>query len=290
MILITIRSTHCTHHMNYILQTNSLCILNASVIRMLMNYNYEKKNFATEMKLFSTIGRDLLSGNIKTFKHLSRYYVHPSKYHEYTREYMINEWTTHHRNHVHKSDLIGAHPSCPKWNKNNHNNISTYEIHFTHNCCTRYGHAHRSTAKLTADFDHVLHYQYHNISSAFKTANKEIVESKRGAGHWIWKAWIILHTMINVADTCDVICYCDSGTWWNNTAHALFELASSITYGVMVFSHSVSHWGETKNSVNLTERFWSKRDAFLLLGVDIADIYDTVIRKATFSCYQTNPD
>eukprot|EP01083_Nonionella_stella_P153328 492546_1 len=168
-----------------------------------------KKNFATEMKLFSTIGRDLLSGNIKTFKHLSRYYVHPSKYHEYTREYMLSQWVTHHRNHLHKSDLIGAHPSCPKWNKNNHNNIATYEIHFSHNCCTKYGPAHRSTAKYTAGFDHVLHYQYHNISSPFKTVNKEIVESKRGAGHWIWKAWVILHTMINVADPCDVICYCD---------------------------------------------------------------------------------
>merc|ERR1712228_802439 len=34
----------------------------------------------------------------------------------------------------------------------------------------------------------------------------------------------------------------------------------------------------------------SKRDAFMLLGVDINEIYETVIRKATFSCYQTNPD
>ena len=124
----------------------------------------------------------------------------------------------------------------------------------------------------------------------FKSLNREVVEYRRGAGYWIWKPWIILNTMLNVGGQCDVICYCDAGSWWNNTAEPLFELSSSVKYGVMVFSHLVSQWGEIPDSVNLTERFWSKRDAFLLLGVDIEDMYDTVMRKAPFSCFQTNPD
>jgi len=247
-----------------------------------------KQLFNDEIESFSEIGRDLLDGNLSSFRHLDRYYVHPSKYLEYTREYMLNKWINEKKNHIAKSDLIGAHPSCPKWTRNS--NIQTHEISFSHNCCTKYGPAHRRTAKETGGFDHVYHYTYDNVSAAFRETNKDIVEYWRGAGYWIWKPWIILNTMLNVANGCDVICYCDSGAWWNNSAIPLFELSTSIKYGVMMFAHTVSGWGESEDSVNLTERLWSKRDAFSILGVDIEEIYDTVIRKATFSCYQTNPD
>merc|ERR1712130_293913 len=126
----------------------------------------------------SKIGRDLLDGNLSTFRHLDRYYVHPSKYLEYTREYMLHKWINQSKNHIDPSDLIGAHPSCPKWSSTS--NIQTHETSFSHNCCKKYGPAHRSTAKMTGGFDHVYHYQYENVSDAFKQANKDIVEYWRG--------------------------------------------------------------------------------------------------------------
>lgn len=231
-----------------------------------------------------------MDGNVNSFRHLSRYYAHPTIYSQYTREYMINKWVNEHKNHILPSDLIGAHPSCPIYDDSTTKQITKYEIYFTHKCCTKYGPAHERTAKDTGNFDYVLHYKYSNISESFKSINNDITTYWRGAGYWIWKPWIILNTMLNIGKPCDIICYCDAGSWWNNTAKPLFELTTKIKYGIMVFTHLISQWGETPNSVNLTERLWSKRDAFLLLGVDINEIYDTVMRKATFSCYQTNPD
>lgn len=92
--------------------------------------------------------------------------------------------------------------------------------------------------------------------------------------------------MINSAKACDIVCYCDTGAWWNNTAFPLWHYSSRVKYGIMTFNHLLSDW----KYVNITERWYSKRDAFLLLGVDYYDMYDTIIRKATFSCYQKNPD
>ena len=47
---------------------------------------------------------------------------------------------------------------------------------------------------------------------------------------------------------------------------------------------------DKEKSMNLSDNVWTKRDAFILLGVDIQEMKNTVIRKATYSCYQKNPD
>ncbi len=72
---------------------------------------------------------------------------------------------------------------CPQWNDNN-NDIKTYEIYFTHNCCTKYGPAHESTAKLIGNFDNVLHYKYSNISSSFKYLNNDIISIELNTNNW----------------------------------------------------------------------------------------------------------
>ena len=117
--------------------------------------------------------------------------------------------------------------------------------------------------------------------------NKEIFSAKRGAGYWLWKPWIILNTMLNIARPCDIICYCDAGTVWESSKYILTKLAAKIKYGVMTFMHNINGWNHEHQT---TERWWSKRDAMILLGVDIDEMYDTVQRKATYSCYQVNPD
>eukprot|EP01084_Bolivina_argentea_P027342 50840_1 len=255
------------------------------------NWQIRQENFQQQTNEFVKLGKDLLYAKNNTFQHISKYYIHPSKYYQYTREYLLKQWVKYKQNHIHSTDLLGAHPSCPKWNLNGTSNPSTYEIHFTHNCCNVSELIHRSSAIESAHFEHSLHYTYDNISSRFKKHNKHIIynsrgQINRGAGYWIWKPYIILDTMVNIANICDIICYADTGTRWVYSAARLFELTSLIKYGVMVFMHSIGHW----DHILLTERFWSKRDAMLLLGVDINDMYDTVQRKASFMCFQINPD
>jgi len=188
-----------------------------------------------------------------------------------------------------------AHPSCPILksaastlsNENeNLDKVKKMTTYFTHNCCKRTGPPHLRTAVEYGHFDQVFHYTMENITQEFQNNAKHILSAKRGAGYWLWKPWIILDTIVNRANDCDIVCYCDAVAWWNNTASPLWELASKISYGVLTFNHVLSGW----KYMNLTERYWSKRDAYVLLGVDVADMYDTIIRKATFSCFQKNPD
>eukprot|EP01083_Nonionella_stella_P221139 790401_1 len=185
----------CNNHSNNKHHPHQLYFANEIALHTeLIGYSYaneieiRKANFMSEMELFTTIGRDLLQGNTHKFKHLSRYYVHPSKYHEYTREYMLNKWINERKNHINPKDLIGAHPSCPKWDKNI--DINTYEIHFSHKCCKKYGPAHKRTTKDTGNFDYVLHYEKHNISQIFKQKNEDIIEYWRGVGYWLWTVFI----------------------------------------------------------------------------------------------------
>jgi len=229
-----------------------------------------------------------LNGDKKSFKYHSRYYVHPLKWREFSREYIINQWK-HNKSHISMSDLQQGHPSCPSYyydDVTNRNNITKYTIHFTHHCCSKTGPPHNRTAYKIGKWDHVLHYTMSNISSSFYSKNSNILQQKRGAGFWLWKPWILLHALIHKAKPCDAVCYCDTGAWWNNSAAPLWYWTTRSKYGIMVFNH-ITTW---KNGIELTERLWTKRDAYILLGVDIPEMYDTIMRKATFSCYQKNPD
>lgn len=209
----------------------------------LIGYSYSdevdlrKQSFQSEMDKFTSIGRDLLNGNISSFRRLSRYYVHPSKYREYTREYMISQWRDHKTSIVHDSDLIGSHPSCPKYTADS-DELKSFEIYFSHNCCTKYGPAHFDSAATTGGFDTVLHYEYPNISELFKARNRGVLEK--------WKTWNVTWCRVLAVETapCDVFCYCDAGAWWNNSAVPSLEVASTVKYGVMMFSHTISNWGD----------------------------------------------
>ena len=207
----------------------------------LINYSYHNEmeirnnNFKKELKLFSKIGNDVLNGDISSFHHLTRYYVHPYKYKEYSREYIINKWKNKER-HINKNDLIGSHPGCKNYDLDS---IKKYEVYFTHNCCWKNGPPHERTAIQIGGWDKVYHYTKANITQGFNHSVEHILKYWRGAGYWIWKPYIILNTLINIANTCDIVCYCDAGAWWNNTAKPLWYWTSQTKYGVMMFNHGI---------------------------------------------------
>ena len=156
----------------------------------LINHSYcdeieqRKFNFEKELIEFEKISRDLLNGNIDSFQHLSRYYVHPSKYNEYKREYIVNKWENNVK-HISENELIGGHPSCPIINNENDlikNNINTIELHFTHNCCKKTQPPHEQTAYDLGKWKTVYHYTMQNLTYDFYQANKHILTQRKGGG------------------------------------------------------------------------------------------------------------
>jgi hypothetical protein len=148
----------------------------------LINHSYaydtqlRQANYESDLQTFTKIGRDLLKGNRSTFTHLSRYYTHPSKYKEFTREYLIQQWTKLHQSHIAARDLKFAHPNCPTFNHTNDssNSMNRYTIYFTHNCCKVYGPAHHRTALEIGQWPNVLHYQLSN--TAVRNSPKPILK------------------------------------------------------------------------------------------------------------------
>src|ERR1035437_835611 len=93
------------------------------------------------------------------------------------------------------------------------------------------------------------------IKTEFYLENKTILDEKRGAGYWLWKPYIILETFKNI-EYGDIICYLDCGdTFKYNLINFLKdnfknETDSLLTLGVYA------------------QRFWTKRDCFILMGCD----------------------
>lgn len=58
--------------------------------------------------------------------------------------------------------------------------------------------------------DFILNYRRSLLDPNFIEKNRDIMDSKKGAGFWLWKPWIILHTMEQAPENA-VIIYADGG-------------------------------------------------------------------------------
>lgn len=96
-------------------------------------------------------------------------------------------------------------------------------------------------------------------NSDFYRRNSRILQQKRGGGYWLWKPHIILETMKRAADG-DIIVYSDAGIKIIAPLIPLIEIAQ--TQPIILFS---------SGAIN---RYWTKRDAFILLDADTPRYYD----------------
>jgi len=127
-----------------------------------------------------------------------------------------------------------------------------------------------STGKTIGGFDRVISYGRKDIDEVFYQKNKMILENPRGAGYWLWKPYIILKTLESVNEG-DIIFYCDSGSHFISSMEPLFELLTD-AQDVIPFQ---------LDDVQL-EKKWTKRDAFILMGLDEPKYFDTPQRMGGF--------
>ena len=127
--------------------------------------------------------------------------------------------------------------------------------------------------------DKVVEYTFRDIDEEYKRNNAELFSRPRGAGYWVWKSYIIDNALAQVEDG-DYVVYTDSGTAFINKIDCLIREMNRAGTDVMPFC------------ITLKERQYTKRDAFILMGCDAPEYWDTpqictgiiIVRKTPQSC------
>jgi hypothetical protein len=106
--------------------------------------------------------------------------------------------------------------------------------------------------------------------------NPEIANQAKGAGYWIWKAYILLDAMDRIAEG-DLLFYTDAGISYIDDPRPVFALAQD--RDIVLF-----------NVARLpgTHRYLTKRDALVLLGADNAQHWDERLVQAAVGIYRVN--
>lgn len=120
-----------------------------------------------------------------------------------------------------------------------------------------------SKCALKYGADEVTEYGPELLDKDFKEANKELLSFKRGGGYWVWKPYIILDALNRLEDG-DYLFYSDSGLALIKPLSNFLEPLKKSGQNVMCFS------------TIYPEKYWSKRDAFTLMGCDAAEYYNTL--------------
>lgn len=147
--------------------------------------------------------------------------------------------------------------------------MKKYHINYAH---ARYLQAQKycSDSATTAGFDEVISYNIGDIDADFFERNKHILTQPRGAGYWLWKPYFI-HKTLKSMSTGDLLVYSDSGSFYQTSPQPLLEKISLDKHGVLSF--------ELKG---LIEKDYTKKDTFVLMGLDEPKYTDTSQREATY--------
>ena len=133
----------------------------------------------------------------------------------------------------------------------------------------------KASARSFCSFDKILNFTIRDIDKKFHEANKVIFSHDRGSGYWLWKPYVILKTL-NRASEGDIIFYCDSGSLFVSSAQPLLDLAAQFQQDVIPFG------------LELLEKQYTKRDAFVLMDCDKAQFTDTYQRLASFIVFRNS--
>jgi hypothetical protein len=127
-----------------------------------------------------------------------------------------------------------------------------------------------SQSAKSAGFDEIISFSVNDIDREFLEKNINILSQSRGAGYWIWKPYFIKKTLENMNDG-DLLVYSDSGSYYQESVQPLIDIIQSEKNGVLSFELT-----------GLLERVYTKRDTFVLMGLDEPKYSETSQREATY--------
>ena len=119
------------------------------------------------------------------------------------------------------------------------------------------------TGKYIGGFDKVIEYSPADIDKVFYEKNKQILETKRGVGLWLWKPYFILKTL-NTLNEEDVLFYCDAGSLFlRNISFLTKEMQKQKLNIFISFTPHIS-----KN--------WTRKYVFDFLKINSEEYYNTL--------------
>lgn len=126
------------------------------------------------------------------------------------------------------------------------------------------------SAKLFGNFDKVLEYTNQDVSKQALEQNENSVKhQEKGAGNYFWKPYIVEKALKEI-EIGDYLMYADSGTFFLKSILPLVNYMEEKEKNIFCFR------------LPLIEKQWTKRDAFLLMGVDEKKYTDSPQILATY--------
>jgi hypothetical protein len=114
------------------------------------------------------------------------------------------------------------------------------------------------SALSVGGFDSAKIYTMDDVDDYFKAKNSHIFQYKRLGGYAIWKPYIILKKLLEIADD-DILCYNDSKYIWKTNVR---KLESDV-----LCNKNIGVYSNKPNDGNYIEKQWTKCDAFLLMNI-----------------------
>jgi hypothetical protein len=115
------------------------------------------------------------------------------------------------------------------------------------------------------------------LGTPFYFEHLQLLSAKRGFGYWIWKPYFIREALRRARDG-EIVMYADAGSEIIAPLTPLIELARERTPIVTFALHG---------HIN---RQWTKRDAFVALGLDSKRYWNAEMVNAAFHVYRAGPE
>ena len=125
-----------------------------------------------------------------------------------------------------------------------------------------------------AKVDEFYGYTPNHIDPDFREKNKYILEKSRGNGYWLWKPYFLYRTLTEKLNYGDYLIYSDAAIMYVDSALKLVNFLNE--KNVEMYTHRLPH----------LERMYTKRDAFILMGVDSPFYAETGQFNAAFQIYR----
>ena len=159
------------------------------------------------------------------------------------------------------------------------NNTRKVLITYGENCCEGSKVRACRHAIRYGRFDECYAFNSSIIDSKFMARNKKILKTKRGAGLWLWKPYIINKTLHELKDG-EYLVYTDAGVKFTSPVHPALALMEA---------HDATMRGAFIVSVGLWHSWWCKRDAFVRQGCDEPRCHEARQVDGAYSVWRRGP-
>ena len=122
--------------------------------------------------------------------------------------------------------------------------------------------------------DEFFGYKPRDIDYEFRRNNTDILSRNRGNGYWLWKPYFILKTLKDKLNFGDYLIYTDAGVLYKQNVNILINFLEKKNEDMWFYKLST------------IEKFYAKRDAFILMGADNKYYSETLSYNAAFQLYK----